>query len=165
MTKVEIVLTIISIISAFIAALLAVILSHVLNSNKKKREDKMIIFKTLMSSRAYGWTNDSVYCLNIIDVVFADEDKVIEAWHSLFKELSKPDNRELTDLEKHSIYQAKCKLLETMANSLGYKSITWETIQNPYVPVGMIQATTQQNEMQGKINEALNILINNNRNA
>lgn len=32
-----------------------------------------------------------------------------------------------------------------MANSLGYKDkITWETIQNPYVPVGMAQQIETQ---------------------
>lgn len=36
-----------------------------------------------------------------------------------------------------------------MANLLGYKDkITWETIQNPYVPVGMAQQIETQKNMQ-----------------
>ena len=36
-----------------------------------------------------------------------------------------------------------------MAVSLGYKGkVTWETIQNPYVPKGMIEAEQMQREYQ-----------------
>ena len=44
----------------------------------------MHIFKTLMTSRVYGWTQESVYCLNIIDIVFADDKKVRNAWKDLY---------------------------------------------------------------------------------
>ena len=38
------------------------------------------------------------------------------------------------------ITTAQCKLLEAMAKTLGYeKKITWETIQNPYLPDGLVQ--------------------------
>ena len=37
-------------------------------------------------------------------------------------------------------YKEQCKLLELMAKNLGYKKkITWDTIQNPYYPVGLSQ--------------------------
>ena len=50
-------------------------------------------------------------------------------------------------LEK--IKNAQYKLLEAMANSLGYKDkITWETIQNPYMPVGMAHQIEAQKSMQ-----------------
>ena len=39
--------------------------------------------------------------------------------------------------------------MEAMAVSLGYKDkITWETIQNPYVPKGMVEAEQMQREYQ-----------------
>ncbi len=38
---------------------------------------EMQIFKILMSSRIYGWTNASVEALNLIEVVFAKDKKVI----------------------------------------------------------------------------------------
>ena len=45
--------------------------------------------------------------------------------------------------------QAQDKLFEKMAISLGYKDkITWETIQNPYVPKGMMEAMDQQQIIQ-----------------
>ena len=44
-----------------------------------------------------------------------------------------------------------------MANSLGYKDkITWETIQNPYMPVGMAQQIEAQKNMQQAYYSAIN---------
>ena len=51
------------------------------------------------------------------------------------------------------VMKAQYKLLESMAIALGYKDkITWETIQNPYIPDGLViqleaQKTSQQKYM------------------
>ena len=36
----------------------------------------MQIFKILMTSRIFGWTNESVQAMNLIDIVFADDKDV-----------------------------------------------------------------------------------------
>ena len=36
-------------------------------------------------------------------------------------------------------------MLEAMAKSLKYKNINWETIQNPYVPIGLLNQMQQEN--------------------
>ena len=47
------------------------------------------------------------------------------------------------------IKTAQEKMLESMAVSLGYKDkITWDTIQNPYIPKGMLDAVQQQQTIQ-----------------
>nr|WP_303671489.1 DUF6680 family protein [Ruminococcus bromii] len=99
-----------------------------------------------MTSRIYGRTPDSVNALNIIDIVYSDDKKVRAAWKDLNDKfrVTNPDQQHLKKIEN-----AQYKLLETMANSLGYKDkITWETIQNPYVPVGMAQQIEAQKNMQ-----------------
>lgn len=54
-----------------------------------------------------------------------------------------------TDAELSKIKTEREKLLETMAKSLGYKDIiTWESIQNPYIPRGMMELMTQQQTYQ-----------------
>ena len=58
--------------------------------------------------------------------------------------MENPDN---AHLEK--IRQVQYKLIEEIANSLGYKNkITWETIQNPYISKGMVEAEQLQQEFQ-----------------
>ena len=137
------VLNLIAIIAIPIAA---VLIGQWLQNRSEKRKDKMQIFKTLMTSRIYGWTPESVHALNIIDIVFANDKNVRAAWKDLNDKyhVSNPDEPHLKKIEN-----AQYKLLEEIACSLGYKDkITWETIQNPYMPVGMANQIQAQTNMQ-----------------
>ncbi len=144
---------ILNLIAIIVIPIAAVLIGQYLQSQAEKRKDKMQIFKILMTSRIYGWTPDSVHALNIIDIVFADDKEVRAAWKDLNDKyhVSNPDQQHFKKIE-----QAQYKLLEAIANSLGYKDkITWETIQNPYIPDGMVM----QIEAQKKSQEAyMNIL-------
>lgn len=134
--------------------IVAVVIAQWLQNRSEKRKDKMQIFKTLMTSRIYRWTPDSVNALNIIDIVFSDDEKVRAAWKDLNDKyrVTNPDQQHLKKIEN-----AQYKLLEAMANSLGYKDkITWETIQNPYMPVGMKQQIETQKIMQQAYFNAMN---------
>lgn len=132
---------ILNLIAIIVIPIAAVIIGQHLQNRAEKRKDKMEIFKTLMISRN-GWTVESVRALNIIDIVFADDEKVRAAWRDLYDKYS-VDNPDNAHLEK--IRQSQFKLIEAMAVSLGYKDkITWETIQNPYVPKGMVEAAENQ---------------------
>ena len=114
----------INIAAIVLAPVISVIIGQKLQDRAKKRQDKMEIFKALMTSRVYGWTNASVYALNIIDVVFADDKKVRTQWKAYYDKLcvSNPTEEDLRKIETE-----KCKLLEVIAESLGYKNkITWE---------------------------------------
>ena len=107
---------VLNIIALIIIPIIAVMIGQYLQDRAKKREDKMDIFKALMTSRAFGWTNASVYAL-----------------------------------------------IETIAKSLGYKNkITWETIQNPYIPKGMVDLMLQQQKQQNsqlEITETMKVMI------
>ena len=136
----------INIVAIIFAPVISVIIGQKLQDRARKRQDKMEIFKALMTSRVYGWTNASVYALNIIDVVFADDKKVRTQWKAYYDKLcvSNPTEEDIRKIENE-----KCKLLEVMAKSLGYKSkITWETIQNPYIPKGLSNSMMQQQQYQ-----------------
>lgn len=134
----------INVAAIIIAPVIAVWIGQMLQDRAEKRKDKMQVFKTLMTSRVYGWTVDSVNALNIVEVVFAGDEKVIELWRAYYEKLcSKPS----TDLDYKHINDARDKLLLCMAKSLGYeKDVTWETIQNPYRPDGLLQSLNMQSE-------------------
>ena len=143
-----------TLVALIIIPIVAVVIAQWLQNRSEKRKDKMQIFKTLMTSRIYGWTPDSVNALNIIDIVFSDDEKVRAAWKDLNDKyrVTNPDQQHLKKIEN-----AQYKLLEAMANSLGYKDkITWETIQNPYMPVGMKQQIETQKIMQQAYFNAIN---------
>lgn len=146
---------ILNIVALLLIPIVAVIVGQKLQERAKKREDKMQIFKILMTSRGIGWNQDMVWALNIIEVVFADDGAVIKQWRSYYDKLciEKPSD---TDLKK--IITERHKLIEQIANSLGYKGkITWETIQNPYIPQGMLEAMNKTQEFQTSQQNLMNM--------
>lgn len=145
---------ILNLIAIIIIPIAAVLIAQWLQNRAEKRKDKMQIFKALMTSRIYGWTPESVNALNVIDIVFANDKSVRAAWKDLNDKynVSDPDEQHLKKIQL-----AQYKLLEAIANSLGYKDkITWETIQNPYMPVGMANQIEAQKNMQQAYFDALN---------
>ena len=137
---------ILTLIAIVVIPILAVLVSQWLQNRSEKRKDKMQIFKILMTSRIYGWTPDMVNALNIIDIVFADDKNVRAAWKDLNDKyhISNPDQQHLKKIQ-----DSQYKLLEEIANSLGYKNkITWETIQNPYFPQGLADQIEVKANMQ-----------------
>lgn len=117
---------IINLIALIVVPIAAVYIGQKLQDREQKRKDKIQIFKILMTSRIFGWTNDSVQAMNLIDVVFADDKDVCDQWKVCFDKM-RIENPTETDLLK--MKTEKEKLLEKMAKSLGYKNITWESIQ------------------------------------
>ena len=150
-------LDVINILAIIIAPIASVLIGKELQDRAKRRQDKMDIFKTLMTSRVYGWTTASVYALNIIDIVFADDKQVRSQWKIYYDKLcvSNPSEEDMKKIETE-----KFNLLEVMAVSLGYKDkITWETIQKPYIPQGLTDAMLQQQQYQNGQVEIMNIIM------
>ena len=136
---------VLNLIAIIIAPIVAVLIGQWFQNRSERRKDKLEIFKSLMIARN-GWSPESVRALNIIDIVYADDNNVRLRWKEYYDRLCIESPSD-TDLKK--IKTAQDKLLEAMAVSLGYKDkVTWETIQNPYVPNGMIEAEKMQREYQ-----------------
>lgn len=144
---------ILNLIALILIPILAVVVAHMMQINSDKRKDKMQIFKILMTARIYGSTTDSVHALNLIDVVFAKDKSVRIAWKNL---LDAYNSAEKSDLMKKKRQDLMYKLLEAMAANLGYqKEITWETIQNPYVPEWLVNQWQEQTKSQQTYNSVL----------
>ena len=149
---------ILNLIAIIVIPIAAVLIGQWLQNRSEKRKDKMQIFKALMTARIYGWTVESVHALNVIDIVFVDDKEVRNAWAQLHNRYC-VENPTQTQLEQ--IKKDQYKLLEKISNSLGYKDkITWETIQNPYVPNGMIRQWQEQAASQQAYNTLLNAMAN-----
>ena len=144
---------ILNIIALILVPIVAVVVGQKLQNRDQKRNDKMQIFKTLMTSRIFGWTNESVQAMNLIDIVFADDKAVRKQWKVCFDKMCVQNP---TETELFKIKTEREKLLETMAKSLGYKDIiTWESIQNPYIPKGMVELMEQQQAYQKNQSELM----------
>ena len=134
-------LSIINIVAIIIAPIASVIIGQKLQDRHERRKDKLELFKTLMMSRN-GWTIESVRALNILDIVYSDDEMVRIAWKNYYDKLCVENP---TDTEQKKMQDAQYELLEAIAQSLGYKeTITWKTIQKPYKPKGMVEAEENQ---------------------
>ena len=72
------------ILAIFLGPIVAVQMTKYLDANKEKRQRKLDIFKTLMSTRSYATSWDHVIALNRIDLEFEVSHQkgkaVVEAW-------------------------------------------------------------------------------------
>lgn len=136
----------INIAAIILAPIVSVIVGQKLQDRARRRDDKMQIFKILMASRIYGWTNASVEALNLIEVVFAKDKKVIAQWKKYYDVLS-VENPDAT--QRGKIVKERDALLEVIAISLGYKdNVTLRTIQNSYQPIGLADMLKKQERYQ-----------------
>lgn len=65
---VTLIISIANLFAIIIIPILSVVIGQHLQINAKKREDKLQIFKLLMSTRIYGRTIESVQALNVLFV-------------------------------------------------------------------------------------------------
>ena len=133
-------LDLLNLIALAVIPLAAVLIGRWLQERSEKRKDKLQVFKAVMTFR-YGWSRESVEALNSIPVVFSGKNKdaqVRKLWKSYYEYLCIQNPNDIQIKQRNN---ALFKLLESMAEVLGYKNrITWEDIQNPYIPLGMVAA-------------------------
>lgn len=135
---------IINIVAIVVSPIVAVIVGQYLQKREKQRADKMELFKILMIDRGLAWSIDSVKALNVIEIVFSDDKKVLNQWRNYYKMLcnDSPSEEELSEIKDEGD-----KLLSVMAESLGYKDkISWDTIRKPYIPKGLTESINQQQQ-------------------
>ena len=144
-----------------LSPVIAVWIGQILQARAKKLDEKMHIFKVLMTSRGAA-TFESVIACNTIDIVFSDDTAVRTCWKEYYEKLQ---TEEPSEVELQKILNARHKLLEAIANSLGYKAkITWETIQNPSIPKWLIESTKSQSDYQQFVSSAAQLLSQHTKN-
>ena len=147
MTTFEKIVAILNLIAVLLIPVVAVIVGQYLQEKAQKRKDKMQIFQCLMTRRITGWAAlEAVNAINSIDIIFTDNKEIrnqLGVWKSKCRK----------DIPSEEQYREQCKLLELMANDLGYKDkITWDIIQNPYYPEGLNQQLTMNTQiMNGQV--------------
>ena len=147
MTTFEKIMAVLNLIAVLLIPVVAVIVGQYLQERAQKRKDKMQIFQCLMTRRITGWAAlEAVNAINSIDIVFTDNKEIrtqLGIWRSKCKK----------DVAREEQYREQCKLLELMANDLGYKDkITWDIIQNPYFPEGLARQLESNDQfMKGQL--------------
>jgi hypothetical protein len=122
---------VVTIIALILGPLLAVGITLWSQRRSEKLNAKRQLFVTLMANRRAGPNREWVNALNLIDVIYAGEPRIVQLWHQLYDILCAHPFINQTFAHKY------LDLLSAMANSLGYRSLTQTDIDKFYMPQGL----------------------------
>jgi hypothetical protein len=120
----------------------------------EKRRQRIVIFHTLMTNRATRLSDPYIQALNRIDLDFGQrgwrngrDRAVINAWRSLFGELSHPPA--VSETAANAAWNARCEdrlvdLLSAMSGALGFSYSTEELRRGIYYPQGRYDVEQHQ---------------------
>lgn len=125
----QIILSICQIVAVAAIPLIIWLVGNKQMRKKEKLEAKRELFFTLMKQRkTFFVSKERADALNLIDVVFQDDDKVREAWKNYLSSLN-PNSAEFQNNNAYLL-----DLLSEMAQSLGYKQLKQTEIDRFYEP-------------------------------
>lgn len=121
------------VLTALSSGLIATVVTILWQEKAQLKANKEKIFTTLMSKRYEISAEESVDALNMIDVIFYKSSKVRDAWKSFNDATNLPDSSTKGEIisDKH------LRLLEVIAEDIGYKGIRWDDIKRYYYPIGL----------------------------
>jgi hypothetical protein len=124
----------VNIIAILVSPVIAVLVSIWVQNRKEKKLKRFFIFSSLMSTRHLVAPSDEIVrALNMIDVVFCDEEKIRQLWREYFEMVHNPNTINLWN-------DKKLELLTEMAKVVGYKkSISMIDVKRVYYPVGLAE--------------------------
>jgi len=129
-----------TLVALFLGPVFGVFITLWYQQRMQKRLTKERLFIQLMGHRK-GLSVEWVNGLNVIDVIYADHPKVVEAWHDFY------DYLHIRPMDPKQFEHRVVTLLSEMATSLGYASLKQVDIDKVYSP--------EAHGAQAKMNEEL----------
>lgn len=138
----NLILTIAQVIAVAVVPVIVWYMGIKYQKRKAKNDAKMRVFLTLMANRRTDPVSQEwVDSLNVIDVVFQEDDNVRQAWKNYFDSLhEKSPHHNLANTYKIS-------MLSEMAKSLGYKDLKQTEIDATYYPQLFVDREKTQNDL------------------
>jgi Family of unknown function (DUF6680) len=138
-------MAVLTLIALLLGPTIAVCITLWWQDRKERRDAKLRLFTTLMVHRkfltpTYDWVN----ALNLIDVVFADNDNVVKLWHELYT-LYQTSNTTAETLNHKYI-----DLLSAMAKVLHFRKLQQTDIDKFYYPTAHGKQLEAQSEAQAE---------------
>ncbi len=127
---------IIMIFAVFLGPIFAVQIQKYLEIKRESRNRKLYIFHTLMSTRATTLSQNHVTALNMIDIDFYRNKKVIDAWRIYYDHLNSQSSNESIIAWSEKCVELLVELLYTMAQYLEYDFDKVQLKRGCYRPMG-----------------------------
>ena len=139
------------ILAIILAPIIAIQVQKYFERRKEEKDRKMNVFRTLMTTRANPLHQKHVEALNMIDIEFYDDEKVIKAWKSLLDNFGHyptdskdPSFQSKLDTAVDKSKTLLTKLLFIMAESLNYSFDEVHLKRGVYIPRGHIDLIRDQ---------------------
>ena len=138
-------------VTSFFAILLspviAVCVSIAIQNRKEKRQQRLFIFSSLMSTRHLVVSDEIVRALNMIDVVFCDKKKIRDLWKAYYDMLSNAGLNNPEGWRQRDI--KRVELITEMAKEVGLgKEVTFADVNRVYMPTGLIEDIERKKEIE-----------------
>lgn len=133
-------LGVVTAIAAITGPAIAVWITRMSDDKKEVRGRRMDIFRTLMRTRKMPIHFDHVGALNLIEIEFSGDPKVIAAWKEYLKNLNLPYPSAAPDNARNLFVQTRenllTKLISEMSKVLKFKVEQLDILEGNYLPRG-----------------------------
>lgn len=150
------VLDVLTLIAIFSGPVLAIMVSRYLENRKEVKERKLNVFRTLMRTRRTPVVPEHVGALNLIEIEFHDNERVLTAWRDLLRHFAathprRPDEDITGPMDAHErrsrderfdrrLAQERqsllAKLLHAIGKDIGFKAEQLDIFEGGYTPQG-----------------------------
>lgn len=136
----EYLFSIATIIALILGPILAVWITRIIDDRRSQQERKMEIFRTLMRTRQTPLSFEHVEALNLVEVEFAKNESVIDAWKAYLTQLREPPPP-LQDKGRHDRLVGEratllTKLIDEISKVLNLEVQQLDILKGNYVPQG-----------------------------
>ena len=137
-----------TIVAVLVGPIIAVLVTRLIDEHRAKKHRRWEIFRNLMCHRRTPMNVEFVGALNLIEIEFADDQRVIQAWKQLLTTFEKMATESLSDdqfsalIEERS--QAQTRLLDAIARNLGTEIEQLDIYSGGYSPKGWFDLENEQ---------------------
>lgn len=131
--------------ATFLGPIGAVLVTRFIDAQRDRRQRRMWVFRALMAYRAVPMNPDRIGALNLIQIEFSKNGKVLAAWAGLMKNYAtRPgeDDRERHLRDREHLY---ILLLQEIGRNLGVRMEHFDILEGAYYPEGAAVAEWEGN--------------------
>ncbi len=140
MTDGEIFVALATIVAIIVGPILAVLVTRFIDDQRAAKARRMDIFRTLMRTRKMPIHFEHVGALNLVEIEFAKQSAVIQAWRNYFASLVERHPETASQDEKNAFAKKRdsllTKLIHEIAKSLKFEVEQLDILEGNYIPQG-----------------------------
>jgi hypothetical protein len=130
----------------------AVFITRFVDGSREVRQRKLLLFRTLMKTRGTRLHYDHVGALNLVEIEFYKERRVLDALERYFQHLNDSSSPNNWQQKSNHLFT---KLLSEMARALGYEIEQLQILTGGYAPQGWETTEKRVTMLQEKLNSLL----------